>query len=533
VVLAACSGTTAAPTPTVSKPATGKVKLPSYFPAEGAAVPDLPGTADGVQAGFYTYPKVNPRSVPQPPGKGGDITIMTWNIQAPLVPTSQNPARQEINKQLGANLIIADTPFADYQTRLAAVVAGNDLPDALYLSNTAAIPQLADFLDARCADLTDHLAGDAIKGFPNLAAFPQMSWRGTVFNNRLYAIPLTYPVSLYNLWVHAELLDQTGGQMPVSADDFKRILTQLSKQGNGNVHGMAAQADSAFQVRFGTQPAIFGAANNWALDASGKLTRTIETEAYKASVGFTRDLFAAGAYTPDSGVADGARTKLDFTARKMAFYTDGWSSATQYWDAGLKVTPPGRLHVVPPFAADGKSKPVYWLGPGNFGFVVLKKASTDRIREVLGVLNYFAAPFGSAEHLLINYGLKDVHYYLDDSGNPVATDQGKAQNSNIWIFLARPPLVLFNPNARDYPTLQADEKTELAAGIADPTVGLYSPTDGTKGNLLNKNFYDAVAEIVRGRLPFSDYDGLVSAWRSGGGDKVRDEYQAAIPASRG
>jgi putative aldouronate transport system substrate-binding protein len=517
------------------KPLAGGLKLPSYVQSQNAPKPDLPAVIDGGQAGFFAYPKINPKTVLEPPGKGGQVSMMSWNIGPPLAPVDQNPALQQMNKDLGVTLNVSAVPQSDYNVRQPAVLAGDDLPDVMFISPITPVPQLADFLAAKCADLTDILGGDAVEEFPNLAAYPQFHWRGMAFNNRLYGVPAVSQRSLYNLWVHAELLDQTGGAMPQSADDFKRILTQISKDGNGNVFGMTAQLATAYQNFFGTQPAMFGAPNAWALDSSGKLTRTFETEAFKAAVNFTRELFAAGAYAPDANISDGAKTKGDFLSRRVAFYTDGFgSSVSQYWDAGTTLTPPGKLHITPPFAADGKSKPTYWFGPGNFGFVVLKKASADRLKEVLGVLNYFAAPFGSAEHLLINYGIKDVHYHLDDNGNPILTDQGKAQNSSFWSLVQRPPSVIFNPNSMEYATtLQADEKTELAAGIADPTVGFYSQTDGTKGGLLNKAFYDGVTDIVAGRRPFTDYDGLVNDWRTAGGNQTRTEYEAAIAASAG
>jgi putative aldouronate transport system substrate-binding protein len=182
------------------------------------------------------------------------------------------------------------------------------------------------------------------------------------------------------------------------------------------------------------------------------------------------------------------------------------------------LNPLGKLRVVPPFSAGGKAKPAYWTGPGYFGFVLLKKASADRLKEVLGVLNYFAAPFGSAEHLLINYGIENVHCHLDDNGNPSLTDQGKAQNTNYWTFIQQPPQVPFNPNDKDCArVLEGDEKAELAVAIA--------------GTVLSQTFYDAVSDIIFGRRPFSDCESVVADWRSSGGDQICAEYHAAI-ASR-
>ena len=65
------------------------------------------------------------------------------------------------------------------------------------------------------------------------------------------------------------------------------------------------------------------------------------------------------------------------------------------------------------------------LGPGNFGFAIIKKSNADRVKELLRVLNYLAAPFGSQEYMVSKFGIKDTDYTLNDKGSPVFTDKGK------------------------------------------------------------------------------------------------------------
>jgi hypothetical protein len=52
--------------------------------------------------------------------------------------------------------------------------------------------------------------------------------------------------------------------------------------------------------------------------------------------------------------------------------------------------------------------------------------------------------------------------------------------------------------------------------IADPSVGLYSATDASKGAVLNQKVVDGLAEMVRGHSPLSDLDQLLKDWRSSG-----------------
>ena len=68
---------------------------------------------------------------------------------------------------------------------------------------------------------------------------------------------------------------------------------------------------------------------------------------------------------------------------------------------------------MPPFAARTGDKPVHYLGAGFQSATAIKKASAERIKEILRILDWLAAPFGSQEDLLLTAGIKDVDYTLD------------------------------------------------------------------------------------------------------------------------
>jgi len=503
-------------------------KLPTYVPSQ-AVKPDLPGTPAGLDAAYFTYPKNPAKSVANPPGKGGDVNIMTWNTGSPMTPVDQNPAWQAINKDVGATLKINAVPFADYNTRIAAVVAGNDLPDIFYIPPNPQIQQLPQFLKARCADLTPYLSGDAVKDYPNLAAFPTQSWKGVVFNQGIYGVPLSSALWLWVLWVHKELLDQVGASYPKTADDYKRSLQEIMKA-NPNIQGLIADG-AGLGVTNGLQPSIFKAPNNWRLESSGKLTASIETGEYKAAVGYARDMYSAGLYSPNSLSANNVQAKADFATRKSATRWDGFGGAGQqlYWSTAPTLHPPSQVRQIPPFSNDG-SKPTYFFGSGTFGFAAIKQATPERVKEMLGILNWIGAPFGTVEHLLTNYGVSGADYQLDSNGNPIATSKAAGDVGFVWPYVMHPAPVLYLPKfGKAFAQPEYDEeKLFLAAGVHDPTVGYYSPTDGSKGNTLRTTFADGISDIVAGRRPLSDYDQLVKGWQTGGGETIRTEYLDAM-----
>jgi putative aldouronate transport system substrate-binding protein len=68
--------------------------------------------------------------------------------------------------------------------------------------------------------------------------------------------------------------------------------------------------------------------------------------------------------------------------------------------------------------------------------------------------------------------------------------------------------------------------------VDDASVGLYSPTDASKGGQLTQKFADGLGEIVTGRSPLSNLDQLLSDWRAGGRDRMRSEYEQLYAASQ-
>jgi putative aldouronate transport system substrate-binding protein len=48
---------------------------------------------------------------------------------------------------------------------------------------------------------------------------------------------------------------------------------------------------------------------------------------------------------------------------------------------------------------------------------------------------------------------------------------------------------------------------------------------------VNTAFNDGLREILLGRKPLSDYDGLVRDWASAAGDQIRQEYTEAMAAT--
>ncbi|MBV9579452.1 MAG: extracellular solute-binding protein [Chloroflexi bacterium] len=528
------SGSAAAP---AAAGAGGKVALPTYVAFQGPT-PDLPGNEQGLDPAFFKFPSNLTQTVTTPPGDGSTVTAITYLTLAPPPPMEQNAAWQAVNKSLNATLQMEQVGSSDYATRINVVIAGNDLPDFIYNPTTTtpwgAIPGLPSFLQAKCQDLSQYLSGDAIKDYPNLAHYDNYTWRSGVVNNKIYAIPVARPPIGAVMMYRKDLLDKEGiTEQPKSADDFKRALQAVTKP-DQNQYGIASNATNYFALTPNSAySSIWRVPNNWRLDPSGKLIKDVETDEFKAAVGFSRDLWQAGLWHPNSPQYGGTYND-DFMAGRFVFAPGVWGQYVQLWDIEALRVPDARLYPMQPFAADG-GKPYYQAGSGQFGVTYMKQQSSpDRIKMLLRVANFFAAPFGSKEWLLNYFGVQDTDFKFNADGAPVLTDQGRSELTAVWRYVSSPAYALFSANrSQEFAQVSyAAEQAMIAAMDVDPTLGLYSATAASSGQLAQDTLMSGVSDIIQGRRPVTDLDGLVADWRNSVGDKMRGEFQDAIAASK-
>jgi putative aldouronate transport system substrate-binding protein len=281
VWLAACAAPVPAAKPTVaasgaagagSTPA-ARLQMPTYTPIQ-AAKPDLPATDAGLDAAYFSYPKTLVKSVPQPPGSGGDVNVFTLLQIQPPPPVDQNVAWQAVNKDVNANIKMVMAATSDYPAKLATTMAGNDLPDLLYLLSTVNVPNIPQFLGNSYTDLAPLVSGDAVKDYPNLGGLPTLAWKQTVYNGGIFGVPVPRPYFQVIWYVNQERLDAVGATQPTSGDDFKRILKEMTRPQDGQ-YGISAPPNNAYGLVSTPQLAMFRVPNNWSVDPSGAFTKDL------------------------------------------------------------------------------------------------------------------------------------------------------------------------------------------------------------------------------------------------------------------
>jgi putative aldouronate transport system substrate-binding protein len=511
--------------------------LPTYIAAQLPTQADYHSSDPRITDGYDTFPKTPFKSWTKPaPGAGGRVDVFMVAYYPEPTLFENNQTWKEINKQLNANVQMSTVRSSDYPVKIGTIMASSDLPDIIHVYNgIGAAPNLPDFFKAQCADLTPYLSGDAAKDYPNLAAIPSYAWTNSqcIVDGKLYQWPIHRYLPLQGLYKNSDVYDKAFGAdyVPRDLDDWNRMLKVLNDP-NGGMWAMGnAPGVPRFFGMYGYS-AVFGAPNNWSLDASGKLTKDLETEEFKATIGWMRDTWQGGLWSPESLQFSEARTS--FVAGKFATCVEAFGNSwNDFWRRGLQVSPPRHFGFIKPFRAHAGDQPESFLTGGFISTNVMKKASPDRIRELLRIVDWLAAPFGSQEDLLLSYGLEGTDYTLDANSQPQPTPAGISDAGYVpWRYISQHPYVQYQADLPGYAKASFDaEQIQVAAGVLDPTLGYYSPTNYTKGSLAEMNFRQAMVDLVVGRRPLTDYDQIVKDWRSAAGDQVRKEYLDAMAAS--
>ncbi|MFE6736503.1 extracellular solute-binding protein [Microbacterium sp. NPDC057650] len=497
------------------------VKLPTFLKAEGFT-PDLAGTAEGVPAAYFNYPANPVRTVKTPPLNGESFTAITNIFGPPPNSRDKNPAWQEIEKRLGGKLDITAVSADDFTTKFNTTVAGNDIPDMM-LNDGASIPDIIGFLQAKCQDLTPFLSGDAIKDYPNLAAIPELYWRQTVRDGKIYFLPIprggAAGLGFYNakLYSGAGVTDTSKIK---NADEYLSVMKELTNaKANRWAFGSTAFGLSTFHQ-------LFGVPNQWR-DDDGKLTYSFETDEYLESISFVQKAAADGYIMPGSDAWTKSQMVNAFTNGQVAQIYDGLPAF--FKSDGYGPTVPDSAPFLP-FAANG-GKPSAWLDNIIFASTMLKKNDKASIKKLLGIANLLAAPFGSEEYLLINYGVEGADYTLDDKGNPLPTPAAAGDTTVPWKYIAAPSPVLYLPGQEEIiRKTHATYSNLIPIGVEDPTATLFSPTNAQKGGTIRQPVSDAAQDFIAGRKSLDDVKAAIKTWRSAGGDQIRKEYQKALKA---
>ncbi|MEU5613346.1 extracellular solute-binding protein [Streptomyces sparsogenes] len=493
-----------------------KKLLPTYV-ASRVVEPDIPGV-NGSSPGFT---RAEPAadlvaSVKGKPGHGGSYTVFEPLWGTP--PAKDCDYYKAVNEALGAEITFQPQDGNTYGEKLSAVLASDDIADVVTIPQWEMGGKLQGAISAKFADLGPYLSGDKVRKYPNLAAIPTAAWQMSVFGGKLRGLPMpSRPLGGVIPFYREDVFEKEDYEVPGSPDEFLALAKEITRP-KSKVWACEDMWWSA-QIFFGCP----GEKPFYWVEKDGRLVHKVELDNYLEALEWCRKLFKGGYVHPDAvaGKANDALTR--FTSGQSLIMNDG---DAKWWGATFEQAEPNpdfKIQAMDFFGADGGDPTLYLDPPARIWSFLNKRLSKDRIEEFLDLADYIAAPYGTKEQRLIDYGVEGTHHTLKH-GAPVKNAKGVKEVQDTYRFIASPEATVAYP---DFPQMVKDwcawmqrmcefAKKPLFYGmqIQEPNryASLYTP------------FEDLAKDVVRGRKSIRDAQSAISDWRSGGGDKLRDWY---------
>jgi putative aldouronate transport system substrate-binding protein len=267
----------------------------------------------------------------------------------------------------------------------------------------------------------------------------------------------------------------------------------------------------------------------WRQSAGGGLEHKYETVEYRQAVEFTARLYREGLVHPDMVATNGGDQMQLFNSGRLLCCRNGLGSWRNLQSEQSTITPGYDIQPVYLFSAVG-GDPLAWTSdePVFYTFIN-RKLSRERVGEILRVLDWCAAPLGSREHLLTEYGVEGQHFVRSSDGSPIPTELGRKEIAHQFRVLGgRMPALV---GTSDVPNYVNDLLAYARAALPHRE---FNPFEGIKLEL-PPNFSrvivpteDKIKDIVRGRRPLSDLDQIVQEWRRSGGDEGREFLEKVL-----
>lgn len=499
--------------------------------------PEIEGTVlskvEGVPPAYTKLPYPGYESVKEKPGRGGDISTFTITWGAPPKLEGQNQWHQALNTALGAQLKPVIVPAQTFGDKLVTTIASGQIPDITTNEPSYRGRAARKYLPQGVFhDLRKYLGGDKVLAYPNLAMIPSYAWENSQIEGALYGIPCFRNQTVGGTMLYRQDWAEKGG-FGGKPTNGAELLTWLKAIQTGGGNGAYALGTLDQVLAFcGTQ--VHRVPNQWRLDGK-KLTKDIETDEFEAALAFAAKIWEQKLVHPNmlQLTPNPSEYQGQFFAGRIGVCNtnlDGYFGTTGQIAQLQKRDPSAKAEVMVPPGIDGGKGMV----PPDLGFycmLSIPSSITDegRIDELLRVINYLAAPAGSKEYYLTHYGVEG-HNYTMNNGVPTPSTDESVKTEPFLSMLSSFNLGFYYPGAPADEALKAQKVAEemVACFMENPVKNLDSATSYSKGDALSTMVLDYEAGIVTGRRPMSDLAELRKRWRDGGGDQMRQEYEAQL-----
>ncbi|MDX8045179.1 extracellular solute-binding protein [Gracilibacillus sp. S3-1-1] len=461
-------------------------------------------------------------------GEPLSFTIMA-NLHTPEVPSDK--ILNKIEEATNTEIDIQWVPDNNYEDRLNTAFATNTLPEAVFLKNQATFIQYRDAME----DGQFWEIGQYLDQFEHLSKLKENILDNTRIQGELYSLYQGRPLSRQGFIFRKDWADNLGLDTPTTTDEFMemaRAFTEDDPNGSGedDTFGLSDRNDLIYGA-FKTVSSWFGTPNNWG-EKDGELLPEFMFDEYKQTMDFFREMHEKGYINQDFPVTSSTDQQEFVKNGTAGMYVGNISFVGTLYNDTVAINPDAAFDVQN-YVEGPDGEFGVWAIPGYGSLVMFPKNAIETEEKLLKILGFFDQLMTPE---LINYaywGIEGEHYEVKD-GSAQTTDDQTLFDREVKPYQS---LEIGEPetNGRlegffDYDVKEKAEelvKDNDQYLIEDPTLSLYSETYVNDGARLQEIITDATYNYMLGQLDDEGFDQAVENWRSQGGNKIMEEFNAA------
>lgn len=341
------------------------------------------------------------------------VTITYMRAENAAIPVQNDvPSTRQIFEKTGIQLEIIAVPAADYNTKMTALYAANDMPDIFGAFNMTKREMVED---GALLDMTDLIAEYA----PNLQAYfdqNEILYR-TMVDGRIYTLPQIRVDQNMEAGclphIRMDILEESGLPVPTTWDELAETLVTLCERydmqgwaarGTGRIIG---DSDYSWLDSFGASFSYYTDENNvWHMG--------IIEDRYKDAILYLKDLVDQGALDQEWLTTSTSQWQEKLSSGNFLFFYDNPTFASGINTALSAVDPDAYFELIP-LLEDSEGKVFNYKQPTHYLDTFYVSADTEDPVLLMKFLNWCYSEEGA---ITFGYGREGETYYIDEAGNP-------------------------------------------------------------------------------------------------------------------
>lgn len=454
-------------------------------------------------------------------------------IMLPLNTTDTPPdtIKNEVEKLTNTKLTYQFFPADTYEEKLNSSFATGSLPQVTYLKNQTTFIQMKEAIkDGQFWEI-----GPLLSEFPNLSKLKPEILNNTKVDGKLYTLYIGRPLARQGIIYRKDWADKLGLAAPANVDELfemAKAFTEQDPDGNGikDTIGIVDRNELTYGA-FKTVSSWFGTPNSWG-EKDGKLAPEFTFDEYFDTMDFFKKVREGGYMNQDFAATSKTDAVNMFTSGKAGLYIGGSIQDIDTLNKDTIKLFPDAVLDTHSMVASPEGKYAQWMIPGYNNVVMFPKSAVKDEAELKKILAFFDQMMTPEVANLMYWGIEGTHYTVVD---------GKAKPADDKDLIEREVKGFKDSVIGEYETngmyqsynvlpgrIHAEELVleNVKVGVADPTVAMDSATYTEKGVEIQQIITDATYKYMYGQLDRAGFEKEVENWKSRGGDKIIEEYNA-------